>query len=177
MVHDWKINSETYRSKDVCMVAFSSSSHMEKDRWYFDSGCSAHMTGDSKLLTQIRPVIKKQFVTFGDGGKERVIGCGTLKVPDLPVLKDTLLVDGLKVNLISIRSRAANNCYLIGSTGTGAAPACMSSQADEMSLWHRRLGHLNLKTLKKLCSSGLIRGMPNVKGNQDVVCGECQIGK
>ncbi|CAM8951378.1 unnamed protein product [Rhodiola kirilowii] len=205
-VHDYKIDTETYRSKNVCMVAFSSSSHMEKDRWYFDSGCSAHMTGDSKFLTQIRPVIKKKFVTFRDGGKGQVIGCGTLKVPYLPILKDTLLVEGLKVNLISISqlcdggyhvkfthnscqvldkdggilmkgSRAANNCYLISSTGTGAGIACLSSQADEMTLWHRRLGHLNLKTLKKLCSSGLIRGMPNVKGNQDVVCGECQIGK
>ncbi|CAM8997413.1 unnamed protein product [Rhodiola kirilowii] len=164
------------------------------------------MTGDSKFLAKIRPVVTKQFVTFGDGGKGQVIGCGTLKVPDLPVLKDTLLVEGLKVNLISISqlcdggyhvkfthnschvldkdggilmkgSRAANNCYLIGSTGTDSSTACLSSQADEMSLWHRRLGHLNLKTLKKLGSSELIRGMPNVKGNPDVVCGECQIGK
>ncbi|CAM8987614.1 unnamed protein product [Rhodiola kirilowii] len=203
-------DTKTYRSKDVCMVAFSSSSHMEKDRWYFDSGCSAHMTGDPRFLMKIQPVIKKQFVTFGDGGKGQVIGCGTLKVPDLPVLEDTLLVEGLKVNLISISqlcdggyhvkfthkscqvldkdggilmkgSRAANNCYLIGSDGTGSGTeteiACQSSQADEMSLWHRRLGHLNLKTLKKLCSSGLIRGIPNVKGSQDVMCGECQIGK
>ncbi|CAM8904970.1 unnamed protein product [Rhodiola kirilowii] len=179
---------------------------MEKDRWYFDSECSAHMTGDAKYLTQIRPIFKKQFVIFGDGGKGQVIGCGTLKVSDLPVLKDTLLVEGLKVNLLSIGqlcdsghhvkfthnscqvidkdggtlmkgSRAARNCYLIGSTGTVASPACLSSQADEMSLWHRRLGHLNLKTLKKLCSSGLIRGIPNIKGSQDVMCGECQIGK
>ncbi|CAM8877823.1 unnamed protein product [Rhodiola kirilowii] len=181
--HDWKTDTETCRNKNVCMVGFSSSSHMEKDRWYFDSGCSAHMTG-----------------------KGQVIGCGTLKVSDLPVLKDTLLVEGLKVNLISISqlcdsghhvkfthnscqvldkeggtlmkgSRASNNCYLIGSAGTVATSACLSSQADEMALWHRRLGHLNLKTLRKLCSTGLIRGMPYVKGDLDVTCGECQIGK
>ncbi|CAM8908383.1 unnamed protein product [Rhodiola kirilowii] len=124
------------------------------------------MTGDPKFLTHIRPVIKKQFVTFGDGGKGQVIGCGTLKVSDLLVLKDILLVEGLKVNLISISqlcdgghhvkfthdscqvlnkeggtlmkgSRAVNDCYLIGSTGTVTASACLSSQADEMALWHR----------------------------------------
>ncbi|CAM9000270.1 unnamed protein product [Rhodiola kirilowii] len=179
----WTTDTKTSRNRNVCMVAFSSSSHMEKDRWYFDSGCSAHMTG-----------------------KGQVIDCGTLKVPDLPVLKDTLLVEGLKVNLISISqlcdagyhvtfthnscqvldkeggtlmkgSRAANNCYLIGSAGTVAASACLSSQADEMALWHRRLGHLNLKTLKKFCSTGLIRGMPNIKGDLDVICGECQVRK
>ncbi|CAM8929272.1 unnamed protein product [Rhodiola kirilowii] len=201
-VHDWKINTKTYRSKDVCMVAFSSSSHMEKDRWYFNSGCSAHMTGDPRFLMKIQPVIKKQFVTFGDGGKGTGNWLWDIEGSDLPVLKDTLLVEGLKVNLISISqlcdggyhvnfthnscqvldkdggilmkgSRAANNCYLIGSdgtgSGTGTGTACLSSQADEMSLWHRRLGHLNLKTLKKFCSSGLIRGMPNVKGSQDVI--------
>ncbi|CAM8982046.1 unnamed protein product [Rhodiola kirilowii] len=179
---------------------------MENDYWYFDSGCSTHMIGNSKYLTHVRPVMKKQFVTFGDRGKGQVIGCGTLKVPDLPVLKDTLLVKGLKVNLISISnlcdgghhvkfthdschvldkdggtlmkgSRAANNCYLIGSEGTVAASACLTSQADEMALWHRRLGHQNLKTLKKLSSAGLIRGMPSVTGNLDVICGDCQIGK
>ncbi|CAM8920862.1 unnamed protein product [Rhodiola kirilowii] len=179
---------------------------MEKDRWYFDSGCSTHMKGNSKYLTHIIPITKRQFVTFGDGGKGQVIGCGTLKVPDLPILKDTLLIKGLKVNLISISqlcdggyhaqfthdscqvmdkeggtlmkgSRAPNNCYLIGSAGTVAASACLTSQTDEMTLWHRRLGHLNLNTLKKLSSTRLIRGMPIVTGDIDVICGECQIGK
>ncbi|CAM8900168.1 unnamed protein product [Rhodiola kirilowii] len=75
---------------------------MKKDRWYFDSGCSAHMIGNPKYLVHIRPVKKRSFVTFGDGGKGKVICCGTLKVLDLPELEDTLLVKGLKVNLISI---------------------------------------------------------------------------
>ncbi|CAM8995160.1 unnamed protein product [Rhodiola kirilowii] len=140
------------------------------------------MTGDPRFLMKIQPVIKKQFVTFGDGGKGQVIGCGTLKVLDLAFLEDTLLVEGLKVNLISISqlgdggyhvkfthnscqvstkrggilmkgSRAANNCYLIGSDGTGAGTELkqLVSLVKQMRcpLWHRRLGHLNLKTLKK----------------------------
>ncbi|CAM8880469.1 unnamed protein product [Rhodiola kirilowii] len=136
---------------------------MKKDRWYFDSGCSTHMTCNAKYLTHIRPVKKRQFVTFGDGGKGQVIGCGTLKVPDLPVLEDTLYVEGLKVNLMSISqlcdgghhvqfshnscqvldknggtlikgSNSANNCYLLGSDGIVAASTCLTSQTDEMAL-------------------------------------------
>ncbi|CAM8893232.1 unnamed protein product [Rhodiola kirilowii] len=191
-------------SKTVCMAAFNSSCHIEKDHWFFDSGCSAHMTGNPKFLTHIRPVAKGQFVTFGDGGRGQVIGCGTLKVPDLPVLKDILLVEGLKVNLISISqlcddglhvsfthdsyhvwdkegdtlmrgSRAANNCYLIDSAGTVAASSCLSRQGNKMTLSHRRVGHLTLQTSKKLSSTGLIRGMTNVTGDTAVLCGECQI--
>ncbi|CAM8883039.1 unnamed protein product [Rhodiola kirilowii] len=108
------------------------------------------MTGNPKYLVHIRPVKKRQFVTFGDGGKGQVIDCGTLKVPDLPELEDTLLVEGLKVNPISISqlcdgghhvkfthdscqvldknggtlmegSRSANNCYLLGTDGIVAA--------------------------------------------------------
>ncbi|CAM8934576.1 unnamed protein product [Rhodiola kirilowii] len=88
--------------KEVCFVALSSFSHMKEECWYLDSGCSAHMTSNPQYLINVKPIRKRQFVTFGDGGKGQVIGCGTLKVPDLPELEDILLVDGLKVNLISI---------------------------------------------------------------------------
>ncbi|CAM8987051.1 unnamed protein product [Rhodiola kirilowii] len=88
--------------KEVCFVALSSFSHMKEECWYLDSGCSAHMTGNPQYLINVKPICKRQFVTFGDGGKGQVIGYGTLKVPDLPELEDILLVDGLKVNLISI---------------------------------------------------------------------------
>ncbi|CAM8895490.1 unnamed protein product [Rhodiola kirilowii] len=179
---------------------------MKKDRWYFDSGCSAHMTGNPTHLVHIKHINKRKFVTFGDGGKGQVIGCGTLKVPDLPELDDVLLVDGLKVNLINISQlcdgghhvkfthdscrvldkdgeslmegiRSSNNCYLLGTVGTVAETSCLVSQTDKMELWHRRLGHLNLKNLKKVSTESLIQGLPKVKGDLDVVCGECQIIK
>ncbi|CAM8959588.1 unnamed protein product [Rhodiola kirilowii] len=79
------------------------------------------MTGNSKYLTHIRPVTKRQFVTFCDGGKGQVIGCGTLKVSDLPVLKDTLLVKGLKVNLISI-SQLCDGGYHVQFTHDSCRP-------------------------------------------------------
>ncbi|CAM8982853.1 unnamed protein product [Rhodiola kirilowii] len=149
--------------KEVCFVALSSFSHMKEECWFFDSGCSTHMTGNPKFLTHIRPVMKKQFVTFGDGGKGQVIGCGTLKVPDLPALKSILLVDGLKVNLISISrlcdegqsvtfthdscqvldrngdtlmegSRSSNRSYFLGTVATGAATVCPTNTINEMEL-------------------------------------------
>ncbi|CAM8923724.1 unnamed protein product [Rhodiola kirilowii] len=96
----------------VCMVACCSSGDTVQASWFFDSGCSAHMTGNSEYLSHIRPVEQMRFVTFANGRKSRVIGCGTLKVPDLPALEDTLLVDGLTMNLISISQLCDNGHYV-----------------------------------------------------------------
>ncbi|CAM8977850.1 unnamed protein product [Rhodiola kirilowii] len=96
----------------VCMVACCSSGDTVQASWFFDSGCSAHMTGNSKFLSHIRPIERMRFVTFADGRKNQVIGCGTLKVPDLPALGDTLLVKGLTMNLISISQLCDNGHYV-----------------------------------------------------------------
>ncbi|KAK2374648.1 gag-protease polyprotein [Trifolium repens] len=69
--------------------------------WYFDSGCSKHMTGDEKYLKELRSHLKGS-VTFGDGVKGRVIGIGKLASANTPCLDDVLLVEGLTANLISI---------------------------------------------------------------------------
>ncbi|CAM8877520.1 unnamed protein product [Rhodiola kirilowii] len=96
----------------VCMVACCSSGDTVQGSWFFDSGCSAHMTGNSEYLSHIRPVEQMRFVTFADGRKSQVIGCGTLKVPDLPALEDTLLVEGLTMNLISISQLCDHGHYV-----------------------------------------------------------------
>ncbi|CAM8880776.1 unnamed protein product [Rhodiola kirilowii] len=96
----------------ICMMACYSSRDTVQDSWFFDSGCSAHMTGNSELLSHIRLVETMRFVTFADGKKSQVIGCGTLKVPDLPALEDVLLVEGLTMNLISISQLCDNGHYV-----------------------------------------------------------------
>lgn len=40
------ITSNIDETNVVCMVAFTALSACLKDKWYFDSGCSRHMTGD-----------------------------------------------------------------------------------------------------------------------------------
>ncbi|WJX61979.1 hypothetical protein P8452_47025 [Trifolium repens] len=69
--------------------------------WYFDSGCSKHMTGDKKYLKELRPCSKGS-VTFGDGAKGRIKGICKLRDPSLPYLDKVLLVEGLTTSLISI---------------------------------------------------------------------------
>ncbi|XP_019154690.1 PREDICTED: uncharacterized protein LOC109151226 [Ipomoea nil] len=88
------------KSDFVCHVSFHSTSTNRKERWYFDSGCSRHMTGEAKFLNNIKGSTGE--VTFGDGVKGKITGIGTLNVTGLPKLKQVLLVEGLHSNLISI---------------------------------------------------------------------------
>lgn len=39
----------------------------------------------------------------------------------------------------------------------------MVNKSDEMKLWHKRMGHLNVKSMKKITADGLVRGIPELK--------------
>nr|GEX14603.1 hypothetical protein [Tanacetum cinerariifolium] len=45
--------------------------------------------------------------------------------------------------------------------------------ADECMLWHRRLGHLNFKTMNKLVRHNLVRGLPTKCFENDHTCTAC----
>nr|GFA28317.1 putative ribonuclease H-like domain-containing protein [Tanacetum cinerariifolium] len=51
------------------------------------------------------------------------------------------------------------------------------ASADESMLWHRRLGHLNFKTMNKLVRHILVRGLPSKCFENDHTCVACLKGK
>ncbi|GJZ46288.1 putative ribonuclease H-like domain-containing protein [Tanacetum coccineum] len=56
---------------------------------------------------------------------------------------------------------------------------CLFAKAtsDESKLWHRRLGHLNFKTMNKLVKGNLVRGLPSKHSENDQSCVACHKGK
>ena len=48
-----------------------------RSKWYLDSGCSRHMTGDSSQFLTLTPM-DGGMVTFGDNGKGIVRGIGKI---------------------------------------------------------------------------------------------------
>ncbi|GJX08216.1 putative ribonuclease H-like domain-containing protein [Tanacetum coccineum] len=48
---------------------------------------------------------------------------------------------------------------------------------DEYNLWHRRLGHVNFKTINKLVRRNLVRGLPSKLFEINQTCVACQKGK
>ncbi|GKB63952.1 putative ribonuclease H-like domain-containing protein [Tanacetum coccineum] len=100
-----------------------------KDKGVIDSGCSRHMTGNRSYLTDYEE-IDGGFVAFGGNSKgEKITG----KVPR----KDNMYIVDLK-NFIP---QGGLTCLFAKAT------------PDESNLWHRRLGHVNFKTMNKLDST------------------------
>ncbi|GJZ87984.1 putative ribonuclease H-like domain-containing protein [Tanacetum coccineum] len=56
---------------------------------------------------------------------------------------------------------------------------CLVAKAtlDESMLWHRRLGHVNFKTINKLVKDNLVRGLPSKYFENDQTCVACLKGK
>ncbi|GKE63719.1 ribonuclease H-like domain-containing protein, partial [Tanacetum coccineum] len=56
---------------------------------------------------------------------------------------------------------------------------CLFANAtnDESKMWHRRLGHINLKTINKLVKGNFVRGLPSKIFEKDHSCVACQKGK
>ncbi|GJZ98313.1 ribonuclease H-like domain-containing protein [Tanacetum coccineum] len=111
-----------------------------KDKGVFDSGCSRHMTGNRSYLTNYEE-IDGGFVAFGDfklTDESHVL----LKVPR----KDNMY----SVDLKNVVPQGGLTCLFAKAT------------PDESNLWHRRLGHVNFKTMNKLVKGNLVRGIENL---------------
>jgi hypothetical protein len=67
-----------------------------------DSSCSRHMTGKKKWFSSLIPLSYKEFVTFGDDKKGKVLDIGIIKVNDCFTLNDVALMNRLRYNLLSV---------------------------------------------------------------------------
>ncbi|GJR11464.1 putative ribonuclease H-like domain-containing protein [Tanacetum coccineum] len=124
-----------------------------QDQGVIDSGCSRHMTGNMSYLTNYEE-IDGGYVAFGGNPKGGKI---TGKVPR----KNNMY----SVDLKNIVPKGGLTCLFAKAT------------SDESKLWHRRLGHLNFKTMNKLVKGNLVRGLPSKLFENDQTYVACQKGK
>nr|GEX02165.1 hypothetical protein [Tanacetum cinerariifolium] len=107
------------------------------DKGYWDSGCSRHMTGNISYLSDYEPY-DGGYVSFGQGGG-KITG------------RDFKLKDNTNVLL---RTPRQHNMYSIDLNNIVPHKdlTCLvaKASADESMLWHRRIGHLDFKTMNKL---------------------------
>jgi hypothetical protein len=92
------------------------------DTWLMDSGCSCHMTENKKCSFSLTPLSHKEYATFEDDKKGKVLGTGVIKINDFFTLNDIALVDRLRYNLFSVSqlidadlnvlfSQVGSSCY------------------------------------------------------------------
>ncbi|GJZ00046.1 retrovirus-related pol polyprotein from transposon TNT 1-94 [Tanacetum coccineum] len=171
-----------------------------------DSGCSKHMTGNLKLLTNF---VEKFLgtVKFGNDQIAPILGYGDL-VQGTITIKRVYYVEGLNHNLFSVGQFCdadlevafrKSTCYirdlkgndlLIGSRGTDLYsislqdsttpnPICLMAKATSSQawLWHRHLSHLNFDTINLLSKNNIVNGLPKLKFVKDHLCSSCELGK
>ncbi|GKC04773.1 ribonuclease H-like domain-containing protein [Tanacetum coccineum] len=126
-----------------------------QDKGVIDSGCSRHMTGNMSYITDFEE-IDGGYVAFGGNSKGGKI-TGKCTVKTVP-RKDNMY----SVDLKNIVPKGGLTCLFAKAT------------SDESKLWHRRLGHINFKTMNKLVKGNLIRGLPSNFFEYNQTCVACQ---
>ncbi|KAM1362877.1 hypothetical protein PS1_028186 [Malus domestica] len=164
------------------------------------------MTGDKKAFSSLAQFIGCG-VIFGGGYKFQIIGKYDVKIFGLPELENVSYVDGLKSILISISQlcddvadevcfskrgcrimdehgknllvlpRSRNNCYILDVSKVAEYPKCHKATDETSVLWHKRLGHVNFKDLKKLSKHKVVTGLPPLSVSDSYVYGSCQLRK
>ncbi|GKA95537.1 ribonuclease H-like domain-containing protein [Tanacetum coccineum] len=84
-------------------------------------------------------------------------------------------------NHVLLKVPRKNNMYSVDSKNIvpkgGITCILAKATSDEFELWHRRLGHINFKTMNKLVKGNLIRGLPSKLFEIHQTCVACQKGK
>nr|GEV34012.1 ribonuclease H-like domain-containing protein [Tanacetum cinerariifolium] len=84
-------------------------------------------------------------------------------------------------NQVLLRVHRKNNMYNVNLKNIVPSGdlTCLFAKAtlDESNLWHRRLGHINFKTINKLVKGNLVRGLPTKVFKNDNKCVASKKGK
>ncbi|GJZ95678.1 putative ribonuclease H-like domain-containing protein [Tanacetum coccineum] len=137
-----------------------------QEKGVIDNGCSRHMIGNKSSLSNYEE-IDGGFVAFR-GSTKGDIECVVLS-PDFKLLDE---------NQVLLRVPRKNNMYSVdlNNVAPSGGLTCLFANAtlDESNLWHRRLGHINFKTMNKLVRGNLVRGLPSKFFENDHTCVACQ---
>ncbi|GJW74525.1 putative ribonuclease H-like domain-containing protein [Tanacetum coccineum] len=108
----------------------------------------------------------RMIVNLDFGGDGRISGKGTIRTSKLD-FENVYYVEELQhFNLFSVVLRIPRKHVLTHSTSLTCHPrkkvTCFMQKAslDESTRWHRRMAHVNFKTINKLAKEGLVDGLP-----------------
>jgi hypothetical protein len=146
-------------------------------------------------------------ITFGDNSKGKVQGLGKVAISNDLSISNVLLVAPLSFNLLSVgqlcdlglqcsftsievvvskmddesivfKGFRYSNLYLVDFSSEDAnLMTCLFTKASLGCLWHRRLAHVGMSTLKKVLKKDVVRGLKDVVLEKDNLCSACQAGK
>ncbi|GJW40632.1 putative ribonuclease H-like domain-containing protein [Tanacetum coccineum] len=149
------------------------------------------MTGNMSYLLDFKE-FDGGYVTFRGGAKGgKITSKGTLKTmcdkKNSVLFTDTgcfVLSPDFKLadeSQVLLKVPRKNNMYSVDMKNIVPKESltCLVAKAtlDESMLWHRRLGHVNFKTINKLVKDNLVKGLPIKRFENDQTCVACLKGK
>ena len=174
--------------------------------WIVDSGCTRHMTGDLKLLRNFESKfigtvrfgndhftaimgygdyvsgnIEISRVYYVEGLGHNLFSVGQFCDGDLEVAfrEKTCFVRDLQGNDLMSGTRSNSLNTISMSDMIASSPICLLSKAESTKswLWHKRMSHLNFKTMTDLARHKLVEGLPRFRYAKDHLCPACEQGK
>ncbi|GJR29402.1 retrovirus-related pol polyprotein from transposon TNT 1-94 [Tanacetum coccineum] len=148
---------------------------LEPDEWIKDSGCSKHMMGNRKLFSTYK-AYNGGNVIFGSNLYCNIIGKGkicdnkcrvTFSEHDSEITKDGEVIG---------RGIRKKGLYVMKLENKPKDQICLATIDENSTLWHRRLGHENMRLIQSLSSKELVRNLHKLKFDQHF-CDACKIGK
>jgi hypothetical protein len=160
--------------------------HPGGSSWIIDSGCTNHMTREKRMFSSYEKNDDPQrAITFGDGNQGLVKGLGKIAISPDHSISNVFLVDSLDYNLLSVSQlcKMGYNClfmdicvivfrrsddsvafkgvlegqlYLVD-FNRAELDTCLIAKTNMSWLWHRRLAHVGMKNLHKLCRRANLR--------------------
>ncbi|GJX93982.1 retrovirus-related pol polyprotein from transposon TNT 1-94, partial [Tanacetum coccineum] len=134
---------------------------LEPDEWIKDSGCSKHMTGSKSLFSTYKAYDGGINVVFGSNLKGKITGKGSEIIKDGKIIGNGIRKNGLYVMKLGNKSQDK---------------LCLATVVDNSTLWHRRLGHANMRLIQSLSSKELVRNLPKLKCDKHF-CDACKFRK
>jgi hypothetical protein len=161
------------------------------------------MTGDKGWSSSLIPVVTKRYITFGDNERGRVLSEGEIKVSDKITRRRITLVQSIGYNLLFMSqildegfevlfrpggsrildSRGDLVCMVVPegqvfradfSQSLGVEHCFLAGSSSELWRWHRKLGHLTFDLLSRLSKLNLVRGLPQLRFERELVCAPCR---
>jgi hypothetical protein len=63
------------------------------------------------------------------------------------------------------------------SQSSGVERCFLAGSLSELWKWHRKLGHLSFELLSRLSKLNLVRGLPRLRFEKELVCAQCRNAK
>ncbi|GJW14370.1 retrovirus-related pol polyprotein from transposon TNT 1-94 [Tanacetum coccineum] len=165
-----RLRSDENVQDETCLVAQASSEicfgvDLEPDVWIKDSGFSKYMMGNQKLFSTYK-AYNGDNVIFGSNLYGNIIGKGQICDNKCRVSfseQDSEITKDGKVIGRGIRKKGL---YVMKLGNKPKDQICLETIDEYSTLWHRRLGHANMRLIKSLSSKELVRNLPKLKFDQ-----------